>query len=125
MTTPMSTTEDAGCDRASVYDLRIYDVTTGELETLERILRDLALPMMPEYGMNAIGFWVDRESNTLYQLTRHDSFDSIQSNWDKFHADPRWQIGLKERRQDRIVVKDVKTVFLKGAAGLPPFITEG
>jgi hypothetical protein len=95
-------------------------VANGELETLEWVLRELALPMMPDYGMKAVGFWADQATSTLYQISRHDSRNMIESNWGRFHADPRWVVGLKGRRQDRVVVKGVKTIFLAGIAGLPP-----
>jgi hypothetical protein len=104
----------------STYDLRVYDVAEGELQTLEQILRDLAHPMMSDYGMKAIGFWTDRSANTLYQISQHASIEAIQGNWDRFHADPRWQTGLKQRRQDRLVVKGVKTTVLTGIEGVPP-----
>lgn len=107
-------------DRPSVYDLRIYDVAEGELGTLERVLRELAAPMMPDYGMKAVGFWAAPERNKLYQISQHESADVIKSNWDRFHADPRWQTGLRKRRQDRVVVKGVETISLVGIVGLPP-----
>jgi hypothetical protein len=107
-------------DRSGAYDLRVYDVAEGELETLERVLRELALPMMSDYGMEAVGFWTDQRSSTLYQISRHAGLDVIEGNWNRFHGDPRWQTGLKERRQERVVVKGVKTIFMTGIAGMPP-----
>jgi hypothetical protein len=107
-------------DQTGAYDLRVYDVADGEMETLERVLREFALPMMPDYGMSAVCFWTDRSSNRLYQISRHERLDVIEGNWDRFHADPRWGAGLKERRPDRVVVKGVKTIVLTGIPGMPP-----
>ena len=121
MTTVTATALAQSPDRPSAYDLRVYHVAEEELETLERVLRELALPMMPDHGMEAIEVWADRGSNMLYQISRHDSLDAIKGNWDRLHADPRWQAGLKALRQDRIVVKAVRTTLLTGIAGLPPF----
>ena len=106
----------------STYDLRIYHVAEGELETLARVLRELALPMMPDYGMRGIGFWTDKVSSTLYQISEHRSASAIEGDWDRFHADPRWQSGLKKHRQDRTVVREVK--ILSGIAGMPPSVGE-
>lgn len=120
MTLPTRPPLAPSLDCAGAYDLRVYHVAEQELPTLERVLRELAVPMMPDHGMKAIGFWAHRESNTLYQISRHDSPQAIQGNWDRFHADPRWQAGLEELRQDRVVVTAVETTFLVGIAGLPP-----
>lgn len=38
--------------RPDAYELRIYDVTEGELESL---LRELALSMMSDYGIEPVG----------------------------------------------------------------------
>ena len=72
----------------TAYDLRVYQVAAGELETLARIFRELALPMMPDHGIRAVGFWTDPAANRLYQVSQHDRPETIQSNWDRFHADP-------------------------------------
>ena len=102
------------------YDLRVYDVAEGQLRTLEGVLRDLALPMMPDYGMEPIGFWADEASNRLYQITRHESLEAVPGNWDRFHADPRWAAGLQQRRGEQSAVKSVTTTLLTGIGGMPP-----
>ena len=103
-----------------VYDLRIYQVASGEMPSLERVLRELTLPMMPEYGMTPVGFWTDEPANRLYQISAHDSLAAIDGNWERFHADPRWTAGLKQRRGDRSAVLNVTTTRLTDIGGLPP-----
>ena len=80
------------------YDLRVYHVADGQFETLELVLRELALPMMPEYGMRTVGFWADRDANTLYQISEHESLEVVEGNWNRFHADPRWLSSGRRRR---------------------------
>jgi hypothetical protein len=104
----------------SIYDLRIYDVAEGELGTLERVLRELAMPMMEDHGMEPVGFWADTDANTIYQISRHVGAGSVEEHWDRFHADSRWASGLQQHRQDRMVVKGVTTILLTDLAGMPP-----
>lgn len=101
------------------YDLRIYDVLEGEMETLLQVLAELALPTMPEFGIEPVGFWTEETTDRLFQISSHSRLEDVQSNWDSFHADPRWQEGLARIRQDRVIVKKVETVLLRGLDGLP------
>ena len=106
-------------------DLRIYDVAEGEIPTLYQVLAELALPLMPEYGIEPVGFWAEETANRLYQISGHSSLGDIEGNWDRFHADPRWQTGLASIRQDRLIVKKVDTILMRGIDGLlsaNPFI---
>lgn len=104
----------------SAYDLRTYHVVEGQLATLERVLREVALPLMADHDMAPVGFWADVATNRLLQITRHDDADAVSGNWDRLHADPRWQEGLHAIRQDRSAVRSVTTTLLEGIAGLPP-----
>lgn len=104
----------------AAYDLRVYHVAAGELETLARILQELALPMMPDYGIRAVGFWTEPTANTLYQLSEHDCAEDIGPDWDRFHADPRWPAGLAKHRGERKVVLEVRTTILSAILGTPP-----
>lgn len=104
----------------AAYDLRIYDVAEGEFDMLERVLRELALPLMPDHGMEPVGFWADKAANRLYQISRHSSLSAVQGNWDRFHADSRWVPGLQERRGERSAVSRVTTTLLTGIQGMPP-----
>lgn len=102
------------------FDLRTYHVADGAIGTLERVLREVLLPIMPDHGMRAIGFWRVPDGAMLYQVTEHRSLAAVAGNWDRLHADPRWQAGLTAIRQDRSAVRQVVTTLLTGIDGLPP-----
>jgi hypothetical protein len=102
------------------YELRIYDVAGREMATLETIFRELVLPMLPDFGISGIGYWKAPDDSTFTYVVEHDELAAIQSNWDRFHADPRWSVGLRRLRGERTVVQQVRSVALVGVAGLPP-----
>ena len=104
----------------SFFDLRVYHVIEVRLPVLERVLREAALPILGDHGMTPIGFWAGEDGETLYQITRHAS-DTIEDDWARLHADPRWQRKLRDIRQDRSAVRHVETILLTGLRDLPPF----
>ena len=107
----------------SAYELRIYTVAAGEMPVLHGIFRDLVLPMLPDYSIASVGYWSTPDQRTLYYIVRHASVAAITGNWDRFHADPRWQPGLAERQHGRTVVENTQSVPPLGIEGLPPLST--
>ena len=90
------------------------------METLRKIFLELVLPMLPDYGIRSVAYWKAPDDSTLNYIVEHDSLEVIERNWDRFHADLRWEAGLHERRGDRKVVLEVKSTPLVGVPGLPP-----
>jgi hypothetical protein len=74
--------------------------------------------------MTPIGFWSGEDGETLYQITHHAS-DTINDDWARLHADPRWQRNLRDIRHDRSAVRHVETILSTGLRGLPPFCDQG
>ncbi|KQV17310.1 hypothetical protein ASC97_30530 [Rhizobium sp. Root1203] len=87
-----------------------------------KVLNELALPMMPDFGIDSLGLWAEEEANKLYQISRHTSLEDVQNNWDRFHADPRWQEGLARIRQDRVARGEGDDGPLRPINGLPPAV---
>jgi hypothetical protein len=107
------------------FDLRTYPVVAGRLETLQRVLRDAALPIMARHGMRAVGFWADVDGSKIYQITEHASLSVIEGDWDRLHDDPQWQIALHAIRRDRSAVREVAMARLTALPGLPPAAKHG
>lgn len=103
-----------------VYELRTYQIASGGMPTVESIFRELVAPMLPDYAMKGIGFWASADDTTLYYIVEHDSETVIRENWDRFHADPRWQLGLAEREHGKSAVTHTESVPLRGIEGLSP-----
>ena len=104
----------------SAYELRIYQVAVGEIETLQKIFRELVIPMLPDHRIRSVGYWKAPDDATLNYIVEHESLGVIEGNWERFHADPRWSAGLLQHRGDRKVVLEVKSTTLIGVPGLPP-----
>lgn len=104
----------------SAYELRIYQIAPGKMKVIQSIFSELVVPMLPDYGIESIGYWSTPDETTLYYVVRHASLAVIHENWDRFHADPRWKPGLTEREQGQTVVTRTESVPLVGMAGLPP-----
>lgn len=103
----------------TAYELRIYQIAPGKMRLIEDIFRELAAPMMPEYSIESVGYWSTPDESMLYYVVRHDRLDLIVGNWERFHADPRWQPGL-DAWDGQTAVTDVKSIPLVGLPTLPP-----
>ena len=104
----------------SAYELRVYKIAPGKWGALQDVFRELVLPLMPEYAMEGVGFWATPDEVTFYWIVRHDGAEAITSNWDRFHADPRWVSGLTAREQGDPFVTGVESIPLADIPGLPP-----
>ena len=104
----------------SVYELRIYDIMPGKMDAIQGVMRELMVPLMPTYGMEAVGFWKASDEDTIYWIVRHDGLDAIVPNWDRFHGDAGGQRALAARTGGNPFVKRQRGLPLVGVPGLPP-----
>jgi len=104
----------------SAYELRTYWIAPDKMLDVEEIMRDLVQPIMPDYNMEGIGYWAKPDSTVLYYVVRHRDVKLIASDWDSFHADPRWKSGMAERKSKEPIVTYVETATLVEIPGLPP-----
>lgn len=104
----------------SAYELRTYQIAPSKMVDVEEIMRNLVQPIMPDYNMEGVGYWARPDGTVLYYVVRHRDVETIASDWDSFHADPRWKSGMEERKSKEPVVTHVETAPLIGIPGLPP-----
>ena len=102
------------------YELRTYEVAEGKMEPLRSVMRDVMVPLMREYAMEAIAFFALPDNSGVYWLVQHESLDVIASDWDRFHADQRWKHAIRERTQGNSFLTGEQSIPLTGMAGLPP-----
>ena len=100
----------------SAYELRTYQIAPDKLEDMLNLVQ----PIMPDYHMEGIGYWSKSDGTVFYYVVRHHDVDAIASDWDRFHADPRWKSGMAERKSKEPIVTHVETAPLIGVPGLPP-----
>ncbi|MCD9592024.1 hypothetical protein GTZ78_37265 [Streptomyces sp. SID8361] len=104
----------------TVYELRVYEAATGKMSSLEDTLRELAAPLLPEYGMRIVGLWSTADERVLYWVVEHRGTGDIDANWRGFHEDPRWKKNLAERTKGDSFVVSTQSVPLVGVTGFPP-----
>ena len=102
------------------YELRTYQIAPGALPIVEAIFRDAVVPMLPDYGIKAIGFWASLDDAQLFYVVEHESEDVVEENWNRFHADPRWQPALDAHQQGRTAVTHTDSIHLRAFTSLLP-----
>jgi uncharacterized protein YkuJ len=85
----------------SVFELRVYKATKGNLPALHDRFRDHTVKLFEKHGMTNLGYWTvadmptwpanpySREDNLVYMLA-HDSVDAAKKSFDAFRVDPMW-----------------------------------
>lgn len=82
-------------DSGTVYELRIYTATPGNLDNLHTRFRDHTLRIFEKHGMHVVGFWSptaegDRDNQLIYIL-EHSSRQAADAAWSAFGSDPEWR----------------------------------
>ncbi len=106
-------------DSKSAYELRAYQIAPDKMLDVEEIMRNLVQPIMPDYDRKGVGYWANPDGTVLCYVLRHRDVEAIASDWDSFHADPRWKSGMAERKSKEPIVTQVETATLVGIPGLP------
>jgi hypothetical protein len=101
----------------TVYELRTYTATPGNLDKLLARFRDHTLRIFEKHGMKNIGYSVptdkaDGAGEKLVYLIAHTSREAAKQSWKNFSADPEWKdVSAKSQVGGKIVAK-VESVFL-------------
>ncbi len=104
----------------SAYELRTYQIAPDKMLDIEEVMRALVQPIMPDHNMEGIGYWAKPDGTVFYYIVRHRDVEGIASDWDSFHADSRWKMGMAERKGKEPIVLHVESDPLLGIPGLPP-----
>tara|TARA_R100001143_G_C3361345_1_gene136836 strand:- start:7244 stop:7678 length:435 start_codon:yes stop_codon:yes gene_type:complete len=99
-----------------IYELRTYVTHPGKLDDLHKRFSNHTLQLFARHGMVNVGYWipVDQE-NTLIYILSHKSRESAEASWDSFINDPEWRQVYEESHADGPIVKEIESVFMKGA----------
>ena len=103
----------------NAYELRTYQIAQDKMPDVKEIMRNLVQPIMPDYNMEGLDYWAKPDGTVLYYVVCHRDVEAIASDWDSFHADPRWKSGMAERKNKEPIVTHVETAPLLGVPGLP------
>ena len=102
--------EDTRC-----YELRVYYVAQGKMDTLHARFRDHTMKLFEKHGMTSIGYWVpiDPADQRLHFVLAYPSREARESSWKAFMADPDWQAAVKSSEASGKLVDKVESTFLK------------
>ncbi|HEV3238326.1 MAG TPA: NIPSNAP family protein [Gemmataceae bacterium] len=117
-------------DDQSVFELRTYTASKGNLDNLNARFRDHTLKLFEKHGMTNVAYWVlakeqkgaqspwkEQADATLIYLLAHKSPESAKKSFEAFQKDPDWISARKaseEKAGGSLTVKDgVKSQFLK------------
>ncbi|WP_219834210.1 NIPSNAP family protein [Paenibacillus sp. R14(2021)] len=101
-----------------LYELRIYDVHPGKMQTIRDRFRDHVIALFAKHDMRITLFWEDAEevNNRLYYVVEHDDMDARNLNYERFRADPEWIEVKRVSEQGGPIVKKQESIFMKNAA---------
>jgi hypothetical protein len=99
-----------------VYELRLYHVHGGKVETLQARFRDHTDSIFRRHDMKSIGYWSsedapDSHSMFIYIL-EHPSRQEAEKNWAAFQADPEWQKVKSESEANGPLVDHIDHYFM-------------
>jgi hypothetical protein len=96
------------------YELRVYHVNEGKLDTLHTLIRDHAVKLFEKHGMTSIGYWtpIEKTDRKLYYLLAYPSREAREKAWASFRADPDWKTAIKASEKGGKVVAKVESTFL-------------
>lgn len=102
-----------------VFELRVYHAAPGKLAGLQKMFRDVTLPMFKKHGITSIGYWVPQDApesaNTWVYIVAHPNREEAKKNWAAFQADPEWQAKSKAAQADGKFVEKIDSMFLDPA----------
>ncbi|HLY60361.1 MAG TPA: NIPSNAP family protein [Terriglobia bacterium] len=100
---------------AKVYELRIYHVVPGKLDSLVARFRDYTDKLFAKHGMKSIAYWTALEepakSNTIFYILEHPSREAAAANWKAFQDDPEWKTVKAKSEENGKLVEKIDSTF--------------
>ena len=101
---------------ARVYELRIYHVVPGKLESLVARFRDHTEKLFVKHGIKSVAYWTAMDepakTNTFIYLLEHPSREAASANWKAFQADPAWQTVKAKSEANGKLVEKIDSTYL-------------
>ena len=101
----------------TVYELRTYTATPGNLPALLARFRNHTTKIFERHGMVNVGYWVpadekDGSADKLVYLLKHKSRQAAAASWKAFGADPEWQAARKASEVNGRIVAKAEPLYL-------------
>ena len=107
---------DAMTGSAKVYELRIYHVVPGKLDSLVARFRDHTDKLFAKHGMKSVAYWTALDepvkSSTFFYILEHPSREAAAANWKAFQDDQEWKIVKAKSEENGKLVEKIDSTFL-------------
>ena len=107
---------DAMTESAKVYELRIYHVVAGKLDSLVARFRDHTDKLFAKHGIKSVAYWTALDepvkSSTFFYILEHPSREAAATNWKAFQDDVDWQTVKAKSEENGKLVEKIDSTFL-------------
>ncbi len=107
---------DAMAGSEKVYELRIYHVVPGKLDSLVARFRDHTDKLFAKHGMKSVAYWTALDepvkSSTFFYILEHPSREAAAENWKAFQDDPEWKDVKAKSEESGKLVEKIDSTFL-------------
>ena len=101
----------------TVYELRIYTATPGNLDNLQARFRDHTVRIFNNHGMKIVGFWTptseEDADDTLIYVLEHASQEAANASWQAFGQDPEWKSVSDASNANGPILAGVERRYMK------------
>ena len=103
-------------ESAKVYELRIYHVVPGKLDSLVARFRDHTDRLFAKHGMKSIAYWTALDepvkSSTFFYILEHPSREAATANWKAFQDDVEWKSVKAKSEENGKLAEKIDSTFL-------------
>ena len=103
-------------ESAKVYELRIYHVVPGKLDSLVARFRDHTDALFAKHGMKSIAYWTALDepvkSSTFFYILEHPSREAASANWKAFQDDAEWKSVKAKSEENGKLAEKIDSTFL-------------
>lgn len=107
---------DAMTGSAKVYELRIYHVLPGKLDSLVARFRDHTDKLFAKHGIKSVAYWTALDepvkSSTFFYILEHPNREAAVANWQAFQDDPEWKSVKAKSEANGKLVEKIDSTFL-------------
>jgi hypothetical protein len=101
---------------AKVYELRIYHVVPGKLDSLAAGFRDYTDKLFSKHGIKSVAYWTaldePAKSNKLFYILEHASREAAAANWKAFQDDLEWKAVKAKFEENGNLVEKIDSTYL-------------
>jgi hypothetical protein len=104
-----------------IYELRIYDVTPGKLQTLNDRFANTTVRIFEKHGIKVVGFWTDvvGVSNRVTYIVAFDDMAHRDAAWRETLSDPELVQAFAESEKDGPLITRMTNTLMRPTSYSP------